>query len=524
MKMRIKNLFFLNLILIFSIAGLSIYSGLKYQAFSVLEQTEKETLKAKNSLIIRTIQNEVDRLVALAKDWGLRDDSYFFMQDGSSDFIKKNLTQSHLNDVEITGLLFLNRNFKSYYAYSKNGIEVEFKKIVSQILANEGLFTESLRRGIHRIRLYNPDIKQHFWSVIHPISLADFPDQVNGYLVLIKLIDRDFVQKISRIIGTPIKLQNVENMSGFECLTEENIGEFCGKVYFVNDSKALLDISILDSDRKNRIFFHTETERSLNLKIRQVFQHTLFIVTATGILVILFNIWVVQRVVVRPISYLAQRFSSFARQRTVHQRLKGKGAFEIREMIHAANLMLNEIEDLNQQLTTQSRTDPLTQLFNRRYFDELLLRELGRATREKKPVSLLMLDVDYFKQYNDHYGHVAGDKCLEQIATILKTSLQRSSDIVARFGGEEFVLLLSNTSLPQMEQLVDNLSDKIKQAALPHEFSMAAHYVTCSIGGVSIVPDRNVSEQTLLLKADELLYQAKETGRNRAVLSDTLDP
>ena len=89
MKMRIKNLFFLHLLLLFSIAGLTIYSGLKYQAFAVLDQAEKETLKTENRLIIRTIQNEIDRIVTLAKDWGARDKTYIFMQNGNLDFIRK---------------------------------------------------------------------------------------------------------------------------------------------------------------------------------------------------------------------------------------------------------------------------------------------------------------------------------------------------------------------------------------------------------------------------------------------------
>ena len=524
MKMRIKNLFFLHLLLIFSIAGLAIYSGLKYQAFSVLEQAEKETLKTENRLIIRTIQNEIDRIVTLAKDWGARDKTYIFMQNGNLDFIRENLSQNYLNDVEIDGILFLDRNFSSYFSYPniKKETQTEFHEIVSQVQSKKDLFTDSLRQGVHRILLFNPEAKLNFWAAIHPISLAGQPDYVDGYLLLIKLIDRTFVQKISRIIGKPLKLKASENISGFECLLEESFGEFCEKVYFLNDSKALLDISILDSDQKKRIFFHTEIKRSLDQKIRQVFRHTLLIISATGLLVILVNVLMVHRVVVRPTLYLAERFSTFAQQRTVHQRLKVKGAYEIREMTRAANLMLNEIENLNEQLTVQSRTDELTELFNRRYFGELLQRELGRAAREKTPLALLMLDIDHFKQYNDHYGHVAGDKCLKRVATILKQTLRRSNDIVARFGGEEFILLLSNTNLSQLEQLVNNLGNRLKEAALPHNYSQVATYVTCSIGGVSIVPTPETTERTLILRADALLYQAKENGRNRAVLSDSL--
>ena len=524
MKMRIKNLFFLHLLLIFSIAGLAIYSGLKYQAFSVLDQTEKETLKTENRLIIRTIQNEIDRLVTLAKDWGERDKTYIFMQNGNLDFIRENLSQNYLNNVEIGGILFLDTNFSSHFSYPniKEETQTEFQGIVSQVQAKKDLLIDSLRQGVHRILLFNPEAKLNFWAVIHPISLAGQTDYVDGYLLLIKVIDRAFVQKISRIIGKSLKLKTSENISGFECLPEESFGEFCEKVYFVNDSKALLDISILDSDRKNRIFFHTEIKRSLDQKIRQVFRHTLLIVSAIGLLVILFNVLMVHRVVVRPTSYLAEQFSTFAQQRTVHERLKVKGAYEIREMTRAANLMLNEIENLNEQLILQSRTDELTKLFNRRYFDELLQRELGRAAREKTPLALLMLDIDHFKQYNDHYGHVAGDKCLKRVATILRKTLQRSNDVVARFGGEEFILLLSNTNLSQMEQLVNNLGNRFKQAALPHDFSLAANYVTCSIGGISMIPTPETTERTLILRADALLYQAKENGRNRAVLSNAL--
>lgn len=161
--------------------------------------------------------------------------------------------------------------------------------------------------------------------------------------------------------------------------------------------------------------------------------------------------------------------------------------------------------------------DGLTGLYNRRYFDLQLEREWARSTRSRTPVSIILLDVDFFKRYNDHYGHLAGDDCLRTIAQLLQSSLKRKTDTVARYGGEEFVCLLPETSHLDALGIAADLERGIRRQAIPHEDSSVADIVTVSLG-VATGTGGGSSQHAgaLLTLADQQLYQAKNSGRGRA--------
>lgn len=174
-----------------------------------------------------------------------------------------------------------------------------------------------------------------------------------------------------------------------------------------------------------------------------------------------------------------------------------------------------ELEDLNEKLRSLSLMDGLTGIANRRYFDDFLQREWRRARREQLPLSMLLLDVDHFKLYNDTYGHIAGDECLKQLAMVLKGAAKRATDLAARYGGEEFALILADTPQEQAQTIAQQLLSAVEKLQLEHRTSPVRSYVTVSIGSATFVPDRNLSEETILLAADRALYLAKQNGRNQ---------
>ena len=160
--------------------------------------------------------------------------------------------------------------------------------------------------------------------------------------------------------------------------------------------------------------------------------------------------------------------------------------------------------------------DGLTGVRNRRGFDEQLAREWGRAVREGSALSVLMLDVDFFKRYNDHYGHQAGDACLRSLATFLRQAVKRPGDLVARYGGEEFACLLPGTSLEGAMAVAQQLGAGVESLGLAHAASSVSPVVTVSVGVCCARGTEPGSAEALLRAADEQLYLAKETGRNRA--------
>lgn len=168
----------------------------------------------------------------------------------------------------------------------------------------------------------------------------------------------------------------------------------------------------------------------------------------------------------------------------------------------------------NQKLEQIANIDGLTGVYNRRYFNDLLSKEWYRLCREKQPLSMIMVDIDCFKEYNDTYGHLQGDEVLKAIASTLKSSLQRSSDFVARYGGEEFVILLPNTDLQGSITICENISLKIMELAIPHRGSSASNSITISMGVHCLIPSAKINPYTLIDKSDDALYLAKKEGRN----------
>lgn len=173
-----------------------------------------------------------------------------------------------------------------------------------------------------------------------------------------------------------------------------------------------------------------------------------------------------------------------------------------------------KLVEMNIELQRLNNIDGLTGLFNKRYLDEYLATEWRRAVREQCPLSVLMIDVDEFKKYNDTYGHLSGDDVLRQVSATIKLGIERPADLAARFGGEEFIVVLPNTDLSGAKFVGDMIRRRLEQLNLPHSASSAAPHVTISGGVASIIPKRGDTIDALIASADRALYQAKKDGRN----------
>ena len=175
----------------------------------------------------------------------------------------------------------------------------------------------------------------------------------------------------------------------------------------------------------------------------------------------------------------------------------------------------SELEDANRKLSDLTVTDALTGLANRRRFDAVFADEWSRACRSGQSLAIIMLDIDFFKLYNDHYGHPAGDDCLRAVAQVLQTSARRAGDLVARYGGEEFVVVAADSDRETALELAETMRRSVELLAMPHDVSPASNVVTVSLGVAAIVPSENMPAARLLHLADDALYRAKRQGRNR---------
>ena len=206
---------------------------------------------------------------------------------------------------------------------------------------------------------------------------------------------------------------------------------------------------------------------------------------------------------------LSQHFNDMAREvAQEHDQLESR-VFE----------RTRDLEEANLKLATLSMTDSLTGIPNRRRFDLVLVTELQRATRSGTPLALMMIDVDYFKNYNDYYGHQEGDACLRKVACLIEGNARRSSDLVARYGGEEFVMLLPETDRISAMQLAESILASLVALNLPHARTpLTRKYVTASIGVAVAQPNEQHKPEDFIRMADRAMYSAKELGRNRVVL------
>lgn len=177
------------------------------------------------------------------------------------------------------------------------------------------------------------------------------------------------------------------------------------------------------------------------------------------------------------------------------------------------HLLLKQRADL---LETLASLDPLTHLPNRRMFDTKLDEEWKRANRDGSTLAVLMIDIDYFKRFNDNYGHGAGDACLHKVAQVLNDQCARVGDFVARYGGEEFIVILPNTDTDGAMTVGERLRKRVEDEQIVHAYSGVGPYVSISVGCASICPSSvHATSLDLITAADERLYQAKELGRNR---------
>jgi diguanylate cyclase (GGDEF)-like protein len=181
-----------------------------------------------------------------------------------------------------------------------------------------------------------------------------------------------------------------------------------------------------------------------------------------------------------------------------------------------------QLESRNRDLERLSALDTLTQIANRRRFDAVLRQEWRRCARDESPLSLVFCDIDYFKRFNDTYGHQAGDECLVRVAEAMEETLNRPADLVARYGGEEFIALLVDTDAEGARMLAERMRARVEALGIPHGASDVAPHLTVSLGVATVVPRAALRPEDLVDLADRALYAAKEAGRNRVTTTAEL--
>jgi diguanylate cyclase (GGDEF)-like protein len=265
-------------------------------------------------------------------------------------------------------------------------------------------------------------------------------------------------------------------------------------------------------------FVTSETELNITLQvgssvieIKQQTQLMSFILIG-GVVFLLVIVVLFQQRVLKRISIFNQIVLNETQGFEYHTMLEGND--EITDLAEAFKKFTETIEIQKNKLEQLSMSDGLTGIANRRALDIRLKHDIELSARQKSSVTILLMDIDCFKLYNDNYGHLAGDQCLKDISKIIYTSLHRDSDFVARYGGEEFVCVLPNTGSKGAQEIATHIIEQLKYMALPHKYSNVSDYVTISMGIATSHPSHLLTPEAILRQADSALYVAKETGKN----------
>lgn len=287
------------------------------------------------------------------------------------------------------------------------------------------------------------------------------------------------------------------------------------------------DKQSLRSNSCGFIFYRINLDYHHDWAIHSLRQQTLIsgIGTFIGLIALLL---VINQIITRRTQKLISTLKTYAAG-DLTARADCRGKDELTWLGCSINNMLDIIEQsnikllqTNQQLEKSATTDSLTGLANRRYFDQKLAEEISRSARTHSPISLMLCDVDYFKRYNDTYGHQAGDLCLQKIAEAMKQIFRRSGDLPARYGGEEFIVILASTEKSKAQRLADSLIAAIRELKIPHDASLVDTQVTVSIGFTTFdhLSGTPPTPEQLIRYTDEALYDAKTNGRNRIAYAD----
>lgn len=187
---------------------------------------------------------------------------------------------------------------------------------------------------------------------------------------------------------------------------------------------------------------------------------------------------------------------------------------QMKRIVKVSDLMQLELKNLYERLEMLSRIDPHTDIYNKRFFNDVYSKEWKSSVRLNTPLALLMIDIDHFKSYNDLFGHLKGDESLKAVAQEIKNSLLRPRDIAARFGGEEFIVILPETGIEGAAYIAQRILSNIQNLAIEHPGSEIGDTLTVSIGTVAVYPNESISMEMLLKRTDQALYTAKNAGRN----------
>jgi diguanylate cyclase (GGDEF)-like protein len=387
-----------------------------------------------------------------------------------------------------------------FMAESNNGIQ-SLPQQMPDILYQQGYD----RKGVARTKAISglwQYADKSYYSVLVPIG-GIF---VSGYLEIVVNPVNNLV-KLSEKMDSPVSIRSGINSNIVYYEPKKSIATLLPIEYVLKT----------DLGEPAYLLISYEDIAKLSEGVKETVFNTISMFIGLVLIVLFMAIWLFQLFLFKPVNMMLDQIRHIT-DGDISRDLQVSGLAEIAVLAEEFNKMAKEIRSREDELTRLSVIDGLTKIANRRRFDQALKNEYLLACRSGKPLSMLMIDIDYFKLFNDTYGHPAGDDCIKKVAAAIQGSVFRPTDLVARYGGEEFAVILPDTTEGGERVIAEKIMSEIARLNIPHSSSAVNNLITVSIGGYTSIPSLSDDPVFIVAEADKSLYQAKEAGRNQFIL------
>jgi diguanylate cyclase (GGDEF)-like protein len=506
-----------------------------YPSFLQLEYNEAgENMKR----IFSAIDRETVYLDKLCVDWAEWNDTYLFMEQQSKEFIVNNLNKEYLvGELKLNLMLYCKPDGTIVWEHAMS--LGEKKQLIFEFMSTGKIPPSHPLLNVQNLDGEGKGKYGVFASQFGPLLFSsrqilrsDGSGPGNGFLIVGRILDKAMQETLREQTRIPFDVVKHLLAAGSLCGAEEAKNVQIGDLSFsVLQNEEYIKACAPYRDASGQPLFDVQylLPREITRKGIASMRYAAVLVIVSGVVILFILVVLLQQIILRPLRLLTKHASRLELEGDYSVRFKLDRGDEIGSLANSFDSMVQTIrqrqEELklaNEQLTQMSMLDGLTGVANRRWFDLEIKKEWRSAMRTQEPLSLVILDVDFFKNYNDNYGHLRGDECLTAVASALQQQVHRTSDLLARYGGEEFVMLLPNTHAEGAMMLAENARLAVEELKIEHSGSKVSSFVSISLGVVTMVPQidhGNLGLDSLLEKADLALYQAKNQGRNRAVFS-----
>lgn len=512
---KLTTIYLLVVVEIFAVLLLTRHFWTIPQFLSLEEISDQKDINR----IANIVQSKIDELALVNYDNAVWSDSFDFVNEHNQEFIEENFVIDTFQSLDINGLYYYDLTGNKVWGNSFDRDRKAFHKnpyfdAPPELFIQQLLFSKAERNkpATHKGIIFIDNKPTMFTTTT--VMNSNATGASNGTLLFYRNITAADEKALSEQAETELNFIWPDMKS-----YQQHLAALASSDLPANRSKDN-QLTVISYDFLNKTPYFIRASANERAFDNQLFDMSVITAFSFALLGILFLFHYVAKYLLKPILRWQQQLAMIVNKSDYDIRLTEAGNDELTLFTQKFNQLMdfiqqqnNEIKSQNIQLEKLSYTDGLTKVYNRRYFDNYL-KELWQAEQQVTELCLCMIDIDFFKKYNDNYGHLQGDATLMNVAKILETNTKRSSDTVARYGGEEFVVILTNTSLENGLKVAESLRQHIEKIAIQHQTSPLGK-ITVSIGVSHCLPRSLESPEQLINLADEALYKAKDSGRNK---------